>query len=140
MRRSRISATDNRAWSCSLRFGRLALGAVTLVTIGAFGVTQALANGSVGFAFGFPIYLGPPAVYGPPAYAAPPPPVYYYPEPAGAPEGAAAPSSVVTPAGGTTYSTQTCREYQTTTTIEGVARQSSGTACLQPDGTWRLMN
>jgi len=34
---------------------------------------------------------------------------------------------------------QTCREYRTTATIDGTTQQLLGTACLQPDGTWRFI-
>jgi len=37
-----------------------------------------------------------------------------------------------TPAG------QYCREYQTTVTVAGKQEQAYGTACRQPDGTWKL--
>ncbi len=33
-----------------------------------------------------------------------------------------------------------CREYQSVTTVGGVRRSSYGTACLQPDGSWKMMN
>lgn len=33
-----------------------------------------------------------------------------------------------------------CREYQATATIGGRPQQTYGTACRQPDGSWRLMN
>ncbi|HCM83469.1 MAG TPA: hypothetical protein PKW15_05555 [Alphaproteobacteria bacterium] len=33
-----------------------------------------------------------------------------------------------------------CREYQTRTTIGGQRERSYGTACLQPDGSWEIMN
>jgi len=36
----------------------------------------------------------------------------------------------------TNSANQTCREYQTTTTIDGKPQPTRGTACLQPDGTW----
>lgn len=32
-----------------------------------------------------------------------------------------------------------CREYQGTAVIGGVQRPVIGTACLQPDGSWRMM-
>lgn len=32
-----------------------------------------------------------------------------------------------------------CREYQQTITIEGRTQQGYGTACLQPDGSWKLL-
>ncbi len=120
----------------------------------ALGAPPASAHSFFAFGFGFPIYAGPPVVYGPPAYYPPPPPVAYYPPPAyyppaGAPQGGTVTpySGATTPQGGTVtpYSgnaqaTGNCREYQTTTTIGGVPRKSYGTACLQPDGSWRLVN
>jgi surface antigen len=33
-----------------------------------------------------------------------------------------------------------CREFQQTVTIGGQPQQSYGTACRQPDGTWRMVN
>jgi hypothetical protein len=32
---------------------------------------------------------------------------------------------------------QECREYQQSVIIDGTPRQAYGTACRQPDGTWR---
>jgi hypothetical protein len=79
-----------------------------------------------------PVYYAPP----PPVYYAPPP-VVYAPPPAPAyltpPPPAAAPTAAAGPVG-------ECREYQTQTMIDGQPQVSRGTACLQPDGTWRLMN
>jgi surface antigen len=34
---------------------------------------------------------------------------------------------------------QYCREYQQTITIDGQPNQSYGTACRQPDGSWKIM-
>ncbi len=51
---------------------------------------------------------------------------YYYPPTASDPSAA-------------NSSDATCREYQTTTTIEGVPQPTRGTACLQPDGTWKTV-
>jgi hypothetical protein len=81
-------------------------------------------------------YYPPPAVYYYPHYVpVAPPPVVYVPVPRG-PAVAAQPASPVyqTPQG------QYCREYQGTLNIGGHPQPSYGTACLQPDGTWRLMN
>jgi surface antigen len=42
-----------------------------------------------------------------------------------------------------TYQTSTgqyCREYTQTITIGGEKHQSYGTACRQPDGTWRIVS
>lgn len=33
-----------------------------------------------------------------------------------------------------------CRDYQQTVTIDGRAETVHGTACRQPDGTWRVVN
>ena len=33
-----------------------------------------------------------------------------------------------------------CREYQQTVTISGKPEQSYGTACRQPDGSWKIQN
>jgi len=49
-------------------------------------------------------------------------------------------SGTVTPTN--TYqstSGQYCREYQQTITIDGQPHQSYGTACRQPDGSWRVI-
>ncbi len=40
-----------------------------------------------------------------------------------------------------TYQTQNgqyCREYEQTITVSGETRQAFGTACRQPDGTWKV--
>ena len=98
--------------------------------------------------YGYRYHYGPPRYayyYGGPRYYYPPPPVvYYYPPPptvvyVPVPRGpavAAHPASPVyqTPQG------QQCREYQGTLKIGGQPQPSYGTACLQPDGTWKLMN
>jgi surface antigen len=33
-----------------------------------------------------------------------------------------------------------CREYQTTVLIDGKQERATGTACRQPDGSWRVVN
>jgi surface antigen len=48
-------------------------------------------------------------------------------------------SGTITPT--QTYQTsvgQYCREYQQTVTVGGETQQAYGTACRQPDGTWRI--
>src|SRR5919109_1467163 len=50
-------------------------------------------------------------------------------------------SGVVTPV--RTYQTATgqyCREYTQTITVGGERHQSYGTACRQPDGTWKIVS
>ncbi len=34
---------------------------------------------------------------------------------------------------------RTCREYQSSIIVGGVSKPAYGTACLQPDGTWRVV-
>jgi hypothetical protein len=84
-----------------------------------------------------PTYAAPPP---PPqysqGYAPPPPPQYGY-QPA--PQAyAAAPYPAPRPA--TAYNTSYCREYTSTTVIDGVSRVTHGTACRQADGSWRIVN
>lgn len=50
-------------------------------------------------------------------------------------------SGTVTPT--RTYQTASgryCREFQQTVTIDGRTEQAYGTACRQPDGSWRVVN
>ena len=50
-------------------------------------------------------------------------------------------SGTVTPT--RTYQTAdgtNCREYETTVVIDGKTEKATGTACRQPDGTWRVAN
>jgi surface antigen len=50
-------------------------------------------------------------------------------------------SGTVTPT--RTYQTaqgQNCREYQQTVTIDGKTERAYGTACRQPDGSWKIAN
>jgi hypothetical protein len=77
--------------------------------------------------------------YRPPVIVSPPPVIYrappqvIYQEP---PVVSAVPSSPVYQAPNGQY----CREYQGTVTVNGRSEQSYGTACLMPDGTWRVVN
>jgi len=70
----------------------------------------------------------PPVVYAPPVYAAPP----VYP----APMISAAPASPVYQAPNGQY----CREYQGGMSVGGYPQRGYGTACLMPDGSWRVVN
>lgn len=84
---------------------------------------------SIGLGFVFPLYS-----YGYPYYA--PAPVYAV--PAQLPPTAAAPEQP-------SYSANReeaayCREYTKTILIDGREEMSYGTACLQDDGRWRIMN
>ncbi len=113
---------------------------VTLVPFPA----AARVRGFVGFGFnlGVPVFPPPPPiVYAPPpVYYVPPPPLVYTPPPvvyAAPPAPAATPAPTAAPAAATD---PYCREYQSTTVIDGAPQALYGTACLQPDGTWRIVN
>jgi hypothetical protein len=119
-----------------MRWTRVAVAAaVAGLSVACTGAAEA--RGFVGFSFGVP--------FGPPAYYYPPP--VYYPAPAYAYPAYRYPYAYPPPAAyppPTFYSSpaaagQTCREYQTTTDIGGRRQPAYGTACLQPDGTWRIV-
>lgn len=90
--------------------------AAGLLVIGIFH-SSAAARGFISLHFGVPLVVGPPVYYAPPPVYYVPPPVVYAPPPP---------------------PPETCQEYQTTATIGGTPHQVVGTACLQPDGTWRM--
>jgi hypothetical protein len=91
----------------------------------------AAAHGGGRVFFGFNTWV-------PPYYPYYYPPYYYYPPPVYAP----------VPSYGTVQpmpapaspAAQTCREFQSTVQVDGQWQPSYGTACLQPDGTWRIAN
>lgn len=76
------------------------------------------------------VYAPPPVVYAPPAIVEPPQVVYQTPPIQAQP----ASPTYQAPSG------QYCREYQATQVIGGQPVKSYGTACLQPDGSWRIVN
>ncbi|AWJ92216.1 hypothetical protein Sp245p_20800 (plasmid) [Azospirillum baldaniorum] len=98
--------------------------------------------------YGAPVYGTP--VYGPPVYVvpAPPPVVYVQPAPVPAPPPAVVfteptPAPIAATPTGPAYMArdgQLCREYQTTVMVGGLAQPGYGTACRQPDGSWRVIN
>ena len=81
------------------------------------------------------IFVPPPAVY----YGRPPAAIYAPPASAYVTPGASVSATPVSPpyqaANGLT-----CREYQSRVVVGGQAQNSYGTACLQPDGSWRIAN
>lgn len=83
------------------------------------------------YSTGYYYYPPPPRV----VYVTPPPPpmVYGYAAP---PPLAAVPTSPVYRAPNGQY----CREYQAEIRVDGAPQPSYGTACLQPDGSWRVVN
>ncbi len=106
--------------------------AVLLVALSAAAPAEAHGRRSSVF-FGFNAYY-PPHYYYPPPYYYAPAPVYYVPAPAYyPPPGATVP---VQPPQPQPY----CREYQGNATIDGTNQPFYGTACRQPDGTWRIVN
>lgn len=140
----------------SSQLRRIGLGLLGAVALGAFALPAAPAKAdSFGFSYSsggyyprhyhgpyhrYParyVYVAPPPVY----YAPPPRVVYVNPAPVYVPP----PPLVVYQAppqvlpGGPLASNQQCREYQSTAVVNGQAVPSYGTACLQPDGSWRIV-
>lgn len=125
----------------------LAVAAATAV-MSVPGAAQARTSVSVGIGVGpiFPAYgyyhpyryyAPPPPVvqyYAPPPVVYAPPPVQYYAPPPG--------TIGADPAGPVYYSRsgQQCREYQSSAMVGGRPQPVYGTACLQSDGTWRIVN
>ena len=101
------------------------LAAAAAILFSGLAAAPAEARTFVSFGVGLP-FFAPPVVYAPPPVVYAPPPVVYAPAPAPAAY-APAPAS------------QNCREYQSTIQVNGQPQQSNGTACLQPDGTWRIV-
>jgi hypothetical protein len=83
--------------------------------------------------YGSYYYAPPPVIYAPP-----PPPVVYVPPPVvyAPPMISAAPASPVYQAPNGQY----CREYQGGVSVGGHPQRGYGTACLMPDGAWRVVN
>ncbi len=141
---------------------RKMLGAIGLAAVGALALTAppAQAGGghgsSVSFAYSYSsggyyprhyhhyprgyyaprvvYYAPPPAYYYPPppprvVYVNPPPPVVYAP----------APVQQTLPGGPLASNGPYCREYQSTTVVNGRNVPTYGTACQQPDGSWQIV-
>jgi hypothetical protein len=151
-----VSATSSALGVARQAFKRhgLKLGLLGLALV--LGVSAAApAAHAYYYRYGHP-YWGPPVYYlPPPVYYVPPPPVYYAPPPVvvvpaptatvapvtPAPTASVtpAPTASVTPAPAGSPDAQ-CQDYQTTTTVNGQPQASHGTACRQPDGTWKIIN
>ena len=134
-----------------------ALGPVLAAALLAAFVTPAMAGGgwhgghshnSFNLSLGFGFYQPYPAYrpyyypyyYPYPVYA--PPPVVYAPPPVhSAPAVYAAPTVAAVPTRDYRDNTgRYCREYQRTAIIGGREQPVYGTACLMPDGAWRIVN
>jgi hypothetical protein len=92
-------------------------------------------RGYFSFSFGFPSYYYAPYPYYAPGYAYSPyyayPPSYGY----------GYDPSMYQPAPAQADDQQSyCREFQSTIVVEGRQQQAFGTACLQPDGSWQIVN
>jgi hypothetical protein len=119
---------------------RRSLPALALLLLAAFvPVRPAEARVWVGVGVGVPVWGGyyyPPAYpyypYSPYPYASPYPYGSYYYPPASQPAAPAQPGT-----GGP--STANCRDYTTTETIDGRPQTVTGSACQQPDGSWRIV-
>ncbi len=88
----------------------------------------------IGVGIGVPVYAPPP-----PVYYYPPPPVYYPPVVV-APAPVVAQPPVVAPAAPPPPQTGNCRQYKGDATVDGKNQPFYGTACLQPDGKWHIVN
>ena len=119
------------------RLARLAVAGGLLVGAVGLALAPVPASARVFFRVGIGVPLFAPVLPAPVYYPPPPPPVYYAPAPSPvyyAPPAAAAPAVTAAPA------RSDCRQYSTTTVIDGQPRQAFGTACLQPDGSWRIVD
>ena len=79
-------------------------------------------------------------VWIPPVVVAPPP-VYYAPPAAGyVPQPGSAQAPVAAnPVGTQPVDQSYCRQYQGTVVVDGATQPSSGVACKQPNGSWRIV-
>lgn len=129
------------------RFSRLSL-AIFLVALAAGlpAVAQARVSVDVGIGPRFGPHYYAPRYYAPHYYAPHyyiPPPVYYYPPPvvyAPPPPVVYTPPPVVVQSPPAAAAGAQCREYHGNATIDRRAQPFYGTACLQPDGKWHIVN
>ena len=116
------------------RAARWVVPALVLVAAGLAVPTPAsAARVWIGVGVGVPVWGGyyyPPyyGYYGYPYYP------YAYPQSYYAP-----PAAQPAPSGSSNTSTQNCRDYSSTQTIDGQQQTVTGTACRQPDGSWRIV-
>jgi hypothetical protein len=91
--------------------------------------------GGYGYGYGYPDYYA----YPPPVVYAPPPPVSYYAPPVAASVPAPAQPYAANQGAGQGVDQSYCRQYQGTVMVDGATQPSSGVACRQPNGTWRIV-
>ncbi len=104
--------------------------AVTALAVGVPAAAQARVF--VGVGIGVPVYRPYYPYYAPVYY--PPPAVVY------APPVVVAPPQVAVPAISAPAATGYCRQYRGDATVDGAGHPFYGTACLQPDGRWHIVN
>ncbi|MBL8701615.1 MAG: hypothetical protein JNK67_24760 [Alphaproteobacteria bacterium] len=142
----------DKRWTIAGMLGT-ALAAIVLVgTLVA--PTPAAARGGIGVTVYGGYYAYPPYYYRPRYYyypapyyyypPPPPPPVVYVPVPAPAPPPQPAPTATPQPVPSAAppvpqASKTNCRDYETTMTIDGKPQKVTGMACLQADGSWRII-
>jgi hypothetical protein len=97
-------------------------------------IAEARVNVDIGIGVPGPRYR--PHYYAPHYYV--PPPVYYYPPPAVV--YAPPPPIVYTPAPPPATAQANCHTYNGDATLDGRGTPFYGTACLQPDGKWHIVN
>jgi len=96
-----------------------------ILAVTAIGVAAAPASARTSVYLAAPVYVAP--IYPAPATIYAPRPVYAAPAPA-----YVAPAPV--------YAAPICHQYKTRITVGGVPHKVTGTACRQPDGSWRVVN
>lgn len=119
------------------------LAVAALLATAATAPAEARNRVGVGLHFGFPgPYYGPYPYYPPYYYYYPPRRAYYAPSPVyyAPPAVYAAPPAGQVIREGRDAAGNYCREYQSSTSIDGRPVPTYGTACLRPDGSWQIVN
>ena len=113
----------------------IALLGVAMLVLGLPAAAQARVF--VGVGIGVPVYGPAYYPYPAPVYYAPPPVVYAPPPVIVAPTPVVAPATVAAPAAAPPGY---CRQYRGDATVDGANQPFYGTACLQSDGKWHIVN
>ncbi len=117
------------------------LAVVAVFATAAAAPAEARTRVGIGLHFGFPgpYYYGPAYPYYPAYYYAPRP-VYYAPAYAAPAAVYAAPPAGQVIREGRDSAGNYCREYQSSSSIDGRPVPTYGTACMRPDGSWQIVN